>query len=146
MSTWTLARDPFRLSSPLFQALWPNQAMAASEPSSARSVSIRPVADVIVSDKAYRLRVELPGVRVNDVELTVEQNTLSLAVDRSAAHLEDDEHFALQGLEALRFQRSWRLPEDASDRIKATSSDGILEVVIERSAKPSAKRIEVSSR
>jgi HSP20 family protein len=144
MSTWTFARDPFRLTSPLFQSLWPNHDTQVVDSSPASVVSIRPNADVIVSDRAYRLRIELPGVRVEDVDVTVDQSTLSLSVERSSASLEDGERFIARGLQAVSFQRSWRLPEDVSDDIKATARDGVVEIVIERSAKPSAKRIAIS--
>ena len=144
MSTWTFARDPFRLTSPLFSSLWPNHNVQAVGSSPASVTSVRPNADVIVSDNAYRLRVELPGVRVEDVDLTVDQNTLSLSVERSSASLQDGESFVARGLQAVSFKRSWRLPEDVSDDIKATARDGVVEIVIERSAKPSAKRIAIS--
>ena len=91
MSTWTISRDPFRFTSPLLRALWSETPAADNRIEVSQSLALQPNTDVLMSESAYRLRVALPGVAMEDVELTVDDRVLSLVAKRSSAELGEDE-------------------------------------------------------
>ena len=145
MSTWTISRDPFRFTSPLLRALWSEAPTAGNRIEGSQSLALEPNTDVLMSESAYRLRVELPGVAMEDVELTVDDRVLSLVAKRSSAEHGEDEKIISQSLKNADYQKSWRLPVDVNcEAITATTTNGILDIRIERTQKPSPKRISVT--
>ena len=145
MSTWTISRDPFRFTSPLLRALWSETPAAGNRSNASQTLSLQPNTDVLMSESAYRLRIELPGVAMEDVELTVDDRMPSLVAKRSSAELGEDEKIISQSLKDANYQKSWRLPIDVNyEAITATTTNGILDIRIERTRKPSPKRISVT--
>ena len=145
MSTWTISSDPFRFTSPLLRALWSETPATDNHSEASRSFALQPNTDVLMSESAYRLRIELPGVAMEDVELTVDDRMLSLVAKRSSAKLGEDEKIISQSLESANYQKSWRLPIDVNcEAITATTTNGILDIRVERTQKPSPKRISVT--
>ena len=145
MSTWTISSDPFRFTSPLLRALWSETPATDNHSEVSQSLALQPNTDVLMSESAYRLRIELPGVAMEDVELTVDDRMLSLVAKRSSAELGEDEKIISQSLKNADYQKSWRLPVDVNcEAITATTTNGILDICIERTQKPSPKKISVT--
>ena len=105
MSTWTISRDPFRFTSPLLRALWSETPAAGNRSEAGHSLALEPNTDVLMSESAYRLRIELPGVAMEDVELTVDDRVLSLVAKRSSAELGEDEKMISQSLKNADYQK-----------------------------------------
>lgn len=145
MSTWTISRDPFQFTTPLLRALWSETPVAGNRSNASQTLSLQPNTDVLMSESAYRLRIELPGVAMEDVELTIDDRVLSLVAKRSSAELREDEKIISQSLKNANYQKSWQLPVDIDcEAITATTTNGILDIRIERTQKPSPKRISVT--
>jgi HSP20 family protein len=91
------------------------------------------------------LRAELPGLSENDVEITVNANTLTLRGERK-----DDapEGYAVQRKERrpFKFARSFQLPcKIDPDRTKASMRDGILTLTLPKAADARPKQITVNA-
>ena len=90
----TLVRsDPFRDVDRLFQQLW-----------SAQQSGQRPMAmpmDAYRKDDSFLLQLDLPGVDPESIELTVEDNVLSISAQRTAAPQSDD------GIESVIAERTF---------------------------------------
>jgi HSP20 family protein len=92
------------------------------------------------------LRVEMPGVKPEDVHVAVHNRVLTISGERKI----DEEERAGYYVRELRhgsFQRSMILPEGVDEeKIHARSQDGILEVALEGAAaarEPKSIQIEV---
>ena len=105
MSTWTISRDPFRFTSPLLRALWSETPATGNRSEAGHSLALEPNTDVLMSKSAYRLRIELPGVAMEDVELTVDDRVLSLVAKRSSAERGEDEKIISQSLKNADYQK-----------------------------------------
>ncbi len=110
----------------------------------APSVAWRPPMDLQASDDAYIVRLDLPGVRREDVEAVAEDGVLHVRGETGMPG-EMAEARRLRGERSLgRFARSVRLPSDAvMSEISATLADGVLTVRVGRRQAGGRVRIEI---
>ena len=105
-----------------------------------------PAMDLIEGEGSYEITVEIPGIDVKDVELKVTGDMLVLRGEkREESDRKDGGHHVSERRYGS-FQRSLRLPPDAvSDRIEATSANGILKITLPKSetARAHEKKIEI---
>ena len=103
-----------------------------------------PAMDVIETEDAVLLRAELPGLTEQDVEITLENNTLSIRGEKKFEHTEDEGHYRRIESRYGTFYRSFSLPTKVDqDKIDAHFTNGVLEVTLPKSEQAKAKRIAV---
>jgi HSP20 family protein len=103
-----------------------------------------PLVDIAEDEKEYLIKVELPEVQKDDVKVTVERGTLSIAGERKAEKEEKGHKFHRIERFYGRFERSFSIPDDAlGDNVKAEFKDGVLRVHLAKSEKARPKQIEV---
>jgi HSP20 family protein len=101
-----------------------------------------PRSDASVLEDYYEINVELPGVKSEDVTVSIEGNSLVVRGANQYEHEEAGRTYFFSEREYGSFQRTFRLPPDAdTDKIDAEFSDGILRLKIAKRA--SGRRIEV---
>jgi HSP20 family protein len=105
-----------------------------------------PAADVSETDGEYLIKAELPEVRKDDLNITVQEGVLTLAGERKEEKREDNEK--VHRIERFRgsFSRRFTLPDDADEQgIKAESKDGVLVIHIPKHkvAQPQPRQIQV---
>ena len=104
-----------------------------------------PPADIAEYADRFVLQLDVPGVSIDAIEITLEQGVLTISGERTAqAEAKDVERSRRERLHG-RFQRRFTLPEtvDAAG-VRATGRNGILEVTIPKQAKAQPRRIEVA--
>lgn len=103
-----------------------------------------PATDVIEEDDRFLINVELPGFNRDDVEVTMEQGTLTISGRRAAEREEEDDSFHLRERAFGRFSQSFSLPRsiDASN-VEAHYDNGILRVEVPKAAEARSRKIEV---
>ena len=105
-----------------------------------------PAVDIVEEKDRFVLRADVPGVNAEDIDISMENGVLSVSGERRQ---ESDESFnGVRRIERIsgKFYRRFTLPESANaDEIAATSSNGILEVVIPKQAQVQARRITVQT-
>jgi len=100
----------------------------------------RPACDVSEEPDRYRVEVDLPGVRSEDVSITAEGRTLRVEGTRARARRSATEHPHLVERMSGRFLRTFQLPLDADPHgIHAQLDDGVLTVEIPRRQTRSAR-------
>lgn len=92
------------------------------------------------------LRADLPGLRREDIDLTVENNTLTLRGERRSDEAVADDRYHRVERQTGVFQRSFTLPNtvDAA-RVKAEYRDGVLTVTLPLRDEARPRQIEVAS-
>jgi len=105
-----------------------------------------PAADVSETDKEYLIKAELPEVRKDDLNITVQEGVLTLAGERRQEQREDNEK--LHRIERFHgtFSRRFTLPDDADEHgISAESKDGVIVIHIPKHkvAQPQSRQIQV---
>jgi HSP20 family protein len=103
-----------------------------------------PAVDIYEEKDHYLVKAELPGVKQNDIKVSLTDNTLTLQGERKAEH--EEKHNGYYRLERTygKFHRSFKLPVEVNaDKIKAKYKDGILEIDIPKSEKAKPKEISI---
>ena len=103
-----------------------------------------PPVDIFEADGALVVRAEIPGVKREDIEVSVQNGALILKGERQKESELGDENVYRIERQYGTFARSFTLPTqvDAS-KIKATYRDGILEITLPKSAEAKPKKVEI---
>ncbi len=103
-----------------------------------------PAVDISETAGEYRLSVELPAVKREDVKVSVDQGVLSIAGERHQEAVEGEVSQRRVERRYGSFKRDFNLPENVDENaIRADYKDGILSLVIPKVAKPEPRAIEV---
>ncbi len=93
----------------------------------------RPRADIIESDKEFKLMLDLPGMSKSEIALAIKEDVLTVKGER-VIELSEGELFTKQERRTGAFSRSFALPQDVnSAEIKARFSNGVLSVILPKS-------------
>lgn len=104
-----------------------------------------PSADISETDTAYLIKAEIPGVKKEDVKVSIQNGMLTIQGERKMEKEEKDKKFHRIERSYGSFMRSFRVPEDADESaVKAEFKDGVLNVTLAKSAKAKPKAIDVS--
>jgi HSP20 family protein len=103
-----------------------------------------PAVDISERKDAYLVMVELPGVGMDDLEITFEDGLLTIQGERSDVHDSSTERLHRVERRYGTFRRSITLPSHVmADGIEATAADGVLQILVPKAVELHAKRIQV---
>ena len=106
-----------------------------------------PSVDVVERSDAYMISAELPGVDPAAVDISFENNTLTLrGTKQPSLKREENEELRVYTAERLsgEFERVVRLPEYVEgDKIEATYANGVLTITVPKAAAARPRRIEI---
>lgn len=105
-----------------------------------------PASEAARTKDSYIIRIELPGVSEDDVDITVKDGVLTVKGEKKVERTEEGADFFFSERQYGVFQRSFTLPEDAdASKIEAELKDGILTIVIAKTkpAEEEATRIKI---
>jgi HSP20 family protein len=106
-----------------------------------------PAVDVVEKRDAYLLYAELPGVDASQIDISFEQNVLTIrGSKRSAFDTTRDGELRVYAAERVTgsFERSIRLPEFVDgDHISAEFNNGVLTVSVPKAQAAQARKIEI---
>ena len=103
-----------------------------------------PLVDITEDDHQYLIKAELPGVRKEDLKVTVENNVLTLTGERKLEKEEKTKRYHRVERAYGMFTRSFALPENTdSAKVNAEFRDGLLEVRLGKVEQAKPKTIEV---
>jgi HSP20 family molecular chaperone IbpA len=112
--------------------------------STSSGTNFLPVTDIFETPEALRVVVEMPGVGKNSVEVSVENNVLTIMGQIDFSNYE--------GLQPLyteynigHYSRSFRLSNEIEQEgIKAELKDGVITLVLPKAEKAKPRKIKVS--
>jgi HSP20 family protein len=103
-----------------------------------------PRVDVVEQEKEYQIDVELPGMKKDEIKVSVEDRVLSISGERKSEKEEKGKKYQRIERSYGTFMRSFTLPEDASgEKLHADFQEGILKVHIPKEEGAKTKAIEV---
>ena len=106
----------------------------------------RPAADIVEDADSYRFSFEMPGLKKDSVEVTVEDGHLIVVAERVRPELPKDAQLHLQERSYGPIRRTFKMPEDAlTDGIAASYRDGILDVRVPKKPETKPLRIKVNA-
>ncbi|MGD9736011.1 MAG: Hsp20/alpha crystallin family protein [Solirubrobacterales bacterium] len=103
-----------------------------------------PSVDVVRSDESIVLRVDLPGIKPDEVKISVQDGVLTVSGEHEEKSEEKKERFVRRERRYGSFSRSMALPRGVkADDIEATTEDGVLEVTIPLPAEEKEQQVEI---
>lgn len=106
-----------------------------------------PRSDASALDDYYEINVELPGVKSENVDVSVHDNSLMVRGEKRFEREEKGRTYFFSEREFGAFQRTFRLPPDADgEKIDATFDDGILSLKIAKQSSSQSVGRKISVR
>lgn len=103
-----------------------------------------PAVDIVERENEFEVKVELPGVRKEDVKITLESSVLTIRGEKKQEKEEKEDSFHRVERSYGAFQRSFTLPTSVkSEKIDASYRDGILVIALPKAEEAKPKQIEV---
>jgi HSP20 family protein len=105
-----------------------------------------PQFEIRETNDAYIFKADLPGVREEDLDITLAQNRLTVSGRREMSEREEnDRYYAIERAYGS-FTRTFTLPTDIDPaRVDAELRDGVLTLKVPKSPEQQPKKVQVKS-
>ena len=137
----TLVRwDPFRELMNLHRRL--GQTASATDDSYG---AWAPAVDIFEKGEELVIRAEIPGVDKDDVDISVQHNSLTLRGERKREQEVNEENAYRLERSHGSFMRSFSLPRTVdSSRISARYGNGVLDIILPKAEEAKPKKVEIA--
>jgi HSP20 family protein len=127
--------DPFREMAPLFGSL-----------EQAQTDAWLPSFEVRETKDAYVFKADLPGVKKEDIDISLSGNRLQISGKREAEHETKDDTFYTYERSYGAFTRAFTLPGDIdADHVRTDLKDGVLTLAVPKKAEAQTKKIAIGT-
>ena len=143
VTRWTPMTDPFRdRFSRLFDLALEERSKGSTEEVSNRRWM--PAVDIREDEERLILEAELPGMSKDDVQLSLENNVLTLSGERHFEKEVDKTNYHRIERAYGPFSRSFTLPRNVrTEAVAASFSNGLLTVVLPKVDEAKPRRVEI---
>jgi HSP20 family protein len=105
-----------------------------------------PPLDIFETEDAYRVVAELPGFSPDEVDVTVNEGTLTIKGERKFYNEVNEENFHRIERRFGAFQRLVSLPQQVeADKVEASFDKGVLTVSIPKAETAKPRRVEIKA-
>ncbi|WP_245350238.1 Hsp20/alpha crystallin family protein [Bradyrhizobium sp. UFLA03-84] len=103
-----------------------------------------PNIDIAETDKAIEVSAEMPGLERKDIDISIEDDTLTIRGEKKIEEDQKDKNVQHSERSYGVFMRVLQLPAGVDpSKVEAVMSNGVLKITIPKPAKPEPKKIEV---
>jgi len=103
-----------------------------------------PQTDLVETDTAYRIDLDVPGMTKEDININLQNNTLTVRGTRSTERKKEGEEYVRVERAMGNFHRTFTLPETVdADSIEAKYDNGVLRIHVPKTAGSTRKQIEI---
>jgi len=107
--------------------------------------SFSPAVDVYEDEHNITLKIEAPGIDEKDIEVRLENNTLTVHGERKIEKEEKEENFRRVESRYGSFTRSFTLPTTVdTESVQANYDKGVLRITLAKKAEAKPKQIKVN--
>ena len=132
--------DPFRELASFFQSFEP------SGKEQLTAGNFVPPVDVYEDEQNLVLKLEVPGVNEGDINVSVENNTLTIQGERKFEKEEKEENFHRIERRYGSFLRTFKLPSTVdAEKVEASYEKGILKITLAKRAEAKPRQIKVGN-
>jgi HSP20 family protein len=106
----------------------------------------RPLADVSETKEGFTVSVELPGMKQEEIVVSVEENVLTVKGERKRENEASEEGYSRVERFHGSFERHFTFPGTVDmERIQATYRDGILEIRLPKKEEAKPKTVKIQT-
>ena len=107
--------------------------------------SFVPGIDISETDEQFQISAELPGMKKENIDVSLDNGRLSISGERKFENKEEGKTYHRVETSYGSFNRSFQLPDNVDEEsINATYEDGILNITIDKAEDKVKKKIEIS--
>ena len=133
---YLIPRNPFNMMDDFFSDVWP---FGRNQLSGSFKV------DVQESEGAYTIEAEMPGVRKEEINLSLDEGRLTIGVERTEDLRDENDGYIHRERQYSSMRRSIYMAEADGEGADANLNDGVLKIVIPKKAKlKTDKKIEIN--
>src|SRR5664279_2964639 len=140
--------EPFREFSTLqdrINRVFRDSYSAAGQDESLTTSSFAPAVDVYEDEHKVSLKIEVPGIDEKDIDVRVENNTLTVHGERKIEKEEKEENYRRVERQYGSFTRTFTLPTTVdTENVAAVYDKGVLKVKLAKKQEAKPKQIKVN--
>ncbi len=105
-------------------------------------------ADVVESEAEIRCTLEVPGLKLEDINVVVENNVLTVSGEKKFEQAQSDEAKGTYHQERRygRFDRSFILPRNVdASRVSASYENGVLTILLPKTEESKPRRVQINT-
>src|SRR5277367_1234022 len=104
-----------------------------------------PLVDVYEDEHNVTLKIEVPGIEEKDIDVRIENNTLTVHGERKFEKEEKEENYRRVERQYGSFTRTFNLPTTVdSEKVAANYDKGVLKIALPKKAEAKPKQIKVN--
>ena len=116
-----------------------------SQDESLISSSFAPAVDVYEDEHNVTLKIEVPGIDEKDIDVRIENNTLTVHGERKIEKEEKEENYRRVERQYGGFTRTFNLPPTVdAEKVQADYDKGVLKIILPKKAEAKPKQIKVN--
>ena len=116
-----------------------------SQDESLTSSSFAPAVDVYEDEHNVTLKIEVPGIDEKDIDVRIENNTLTVHGERKIEKEEKEENYRRVERQYGGFTRTFNLPPTVdAEKVQADYDKGVLKITLPKKAEAKPKQIKVN--
>src|SRR5208337_4103549 len=109
------------------------------------TTSFAPPVDIYEDEHDITLKMEVPGIDEKDIDVRMENNTLTVHGERKIEKEEKEENFRRVERQYGSFTRTFTLPTTVdSEKVSASYDKGVLKITLPKKAEAKPKQIKVN--
>jgi HSP20 family protein len=121
------------------------QSVSEGRDESLTTSSFAPAVDVYEDDHQVTLKIEVPGIDEKDIDVRLENNTLTVHGERKLEKEEKEENYRRVERQYGSFTRSFTLPQTVdAEKVSAQYDKGVLKIKLAKKAEAKPKQIKIS--
>jgi HSP20 family protein len=121
------------------------QSVSEGREESLTTSSFAPAVDVYEDDHQVTLKIEVPGIDEKDIDVRLENNTLTVTGERKLEKEEKEENYRRVERQYGSFTRSFTLPQTVdAEGVSAQYDKGVLKITLAKKAEAKPKQIKIS--
>ncbi len=110
----------------------------------ARGIGWMPPVDITESENEYNIKADIPGMKKEDIKISLEDNTLSISGERKEEKEEKGTNFVKKEKSFGSFMRTFALPHSVDAKgIKASYKEGVLNITVPKSEESKPREIKI---
>ena len=108
------------------------------------TAGVFPLMNLTEDSDNFIIRAELPGIKADDLDISVTSDTLSIGGERKFAPQNETAKYHRREREAGKFNRVISLPKQINtDKVEASTNDGLLTIILPKAEAVKPRQISV---
>ena len=121
------------------------ESYSGSQDDALTSSSFAPAVDVYEDEHKVTLKIEVPGIEEKDIDVRVENQTLTVHGERKIEKEEKEENYRRVERQYGSFTRTFTLPTTVdTENVSANYDKGVLKIALPKKAEAKPKQIKVN--